>query len=111
MGKALGTGHSGGDLDAYLNAMGRVPLLTKDDEVRLAQLIEAGRSAGDQLRSGGASSAEKRRELERDVAAGADATRRFVEANLRLVVSIARKHQRGGMSMSDLIQEGNCGLL
>jgi len=111
MGKALGTGHSGGDLDAYLNAMGRVPLLTKDDEVRLAQLIEAGRRAGEQLRSGGASSAQKRRELERDVAAGADATRRFVEANLRLVVSIARKHQRGGMSMSDLIQEGNCGLL
>ena len=88
------------NLDAYLNAIGRVPLLAKEDEVRLARAIEMGRAAAEEMRSAPQLDRERRRELER-----------FVEANLRLVVSVARRHQRGGMPMSDLTQEGSCGLM
>ena len=110
-GTARSTSYSGGEVDAYLGEIGRVPLLTKDDEARLAQAIEAGRAASLRLESGATLIAHERRELESAVMAGAAATRQFIEANLRLVVSIARKYRRSGMSLQDLIQEGNIGLM
>ena len=95
----------------YLSDVGRRALLTKDDEARLAKLIEAGVDARRQLRDRGGASSERRRALCRAVRAGDDARRRFVEANLRLVVSIAKKYQASGVPLDDLVQDGNLGLI
>jgi len=95
----------------YLTDVGRHALLTKDDEARLAKLIEAGAEARRQLRDPGGVSPGRRRALCRMVQAGDDAGRRFVEANLRLVVSIAKKYQASGVPLDDLIQDGNLGLI
>jgi len=96
----------------YLNDIGRHDLLTKDDEVRLSQQIEAGTEARVQLEAGGKSlTPAKRRELRKTVVAGDDATRTFINANLRLVVSIAKKYQASGLPLLDLVQEGNLGLM
>ena len=90
----------------YLNEIGKVPLLTADEEKELSRTIEAGREAQARLDAG-----EKGRDLHRAVAAAAAAKDRFIRANLRLVVSIARKYPRpDGMDLLDLIQEGNLGL-
>jgi len=94
----------------YLDEIGRYPLLTKDDEVRLAQCIEDGRTAATEL-SAGKQTPSRRRELRRMVCAGDDATQAFVNANLRLVVSIAKKYQSSEMPLLDLVQEGNLGLI
>ena len=94
----------------YLDEIGRYPLLTKDDEARLAREIEAGRSAREVLAGAGFSRAE-RRELERAVRLGEQAWRTFVQANLRLVVSIAKRYQSSGVPLLDLVQEGNLGLI
>jgi RNA polymerase sigma factor (sigma-70 family) len=96
----------------YLDEIGKHQLLTKDDEARLGQAIQAARKAADEL--GVASSrmsAEHRRELERLVAAGAEATQTFVNANLRLVVSVAKRYQGSKLPLLDLVQEGNLGLI
>src|SRR5438874_8336963 len=78
----------------YLTDIGQYPLLTKDDEVRLAQTIEAGNSARVELdRKGKELTAGRRRELRRHIQGGDDAQRTFVQSNLRLVVSIAKKYQ------------------
>jgi RNA polymerase sigma factor (sigma-70 family) len=95
----------------YLTDLGRHPLLTKDDEAGLAKLIEAGADARRQLRDPIGLSAGRRRALCRTVRAGDDARRRFVEANLRLVVSIAKKYQASGAPLLDLVQDGNLGLI
>jgi RNA polymerase sigma factor (sigma-70 family) len=102
----------------YLTDIGQYPLLAKDDEARLAQLIEAGAEARRELAQGpgpGASAASaasaQRRELRRAAKAGEDAERTFVQCNLRLVVSIAKKYQASGLPLLDLIQEGNLGLM
>jgi RNA polymerase sigma factor (sigma-70 family) len=96
----------------YLDGIGRYPLLTKDEEVRLSQAIEAGREAACELEAGGPSlSPARRRQLRRVASAGREATETFVNANLRLVVSIAKKYQSSEMPLLDLIQEGNLGLL
>jgi RNA polymerase sigma factor (sigma-70 family) len=96
----------------YLTDIGQYPLLTKDDEVRLAQAIEARGTAEEELRTGGRElTAAKRRELRRLVRVGDDAQRTFVQSNLRLVVSIAKKYQASGLPLLDLIQEGNLGLM
>jgi len=95
----------------YLTDIGQYDLLTKDDEVRLAQRIEAGRAAEQELASAKGLSAAKKRELRRLAADGQEAANAFVQSNLRLVVSIAKKYQASGLPLLDLIQEGNLGLM
>jgi len=90
----------------YLNEIGLVPLLTALEERELSQVIEKGREAQARLDKG-----EKSRELRKDVRAAAEAKDRFIRANLRLVVSVARRYPMPpGMELLDLIQEGNLGL-
>jgi RNA polymerase sigma factor (sigma-70 family) len=95
----------------YLDGIGRHPLLTKDDEMRLAQTIEAGREAEILLASGAPFSPGEGRELKRKKRAGEAASDQFINANLRLVVSIAKRYQASEMPILDLIQEGNLGLI
>lgn len=94
----------------YLDDVGRHPLLTKEDEARLARLIEAGAAARAAL-EGSRPDGDGRVELEECVRRGEDAARDFVNANLRLVVSIATRYQFSGLPLLDLIQEGNLGLV
>ncbi len=95
----------------YLNDIGRYPLLTKDDEARLGAIIEAGAAARTELDSGEKVTPARRRELRRAVRAGDQASDTFVKANLRLVVSVAKKYQASGLPLLDLVQEGNLGLI
>ncbi len=95
----------------YLREIGRVPLLTKEEEVELAQRIEAGRQAAHRLRTEKKLSPEERARLEELVRAGQAARERMATANLRLVVSIAKRYMYRGLSFLDLIQEGNIGLM
>jgi len=99
----------------YLKEIGKVPLLTARQEVDLAMKIEAGLLAVDQLDEAAGKGvnlerAEVRR-LERLERIGVDAKKQLVEANLRLVVSIAKRYVGRGMLFLDLIQEGNLGLI
>jgi RNA polymerase primary sigma factor len=96
----------------YLREIGRVPLLTAEDEVELAKSIEAGLFAEDIL-SGGfvLARAAGRAELELLIDEGVRAKQRLIEANLRLVVSIAKRYIGRGLVFLDLIQEGNLGLI
>ncbi|HEY0518234.1 MAG TPA: sigma-70 family RNA polymerase sigma factor, partial [Ilumatobacteraceae bacterium] len=96
----------------YLTDIGQYMLLTKDDEVRLAKQIESGKAAIEELDQIGKDlTAAKKRELRRSAREGEDAERAFVQSNLRLVVSIAKKYQASGLPLLDLIQEGNLGLM
>jgi RNA polymerase sigma factor (sigma-70 family) len=95
----------------YLRDIGRYPLLTKDDEVRLAQAIEAGRDAAALAASSATLTPANKRELHGIERRGADAQQTFVSSNLRLVVSIAKKYQASGVSLLDLVQDGNLGLI
>ena len=104
----------GGDQDLvrlYLDGIGKYPLLTKDNEVILAQAIEAGRAASEELARPGRVPARRARELRKAQREGEAAVETFVNANLRLVVSIAKKYQSAEMPLLDLIQEGNLGLI
>ena len=95
----------------YLREIGRVPLLTAAQEVDLAKRIEAGLLAGEKLIADAALPAALRRDLlvvERD---GVRAKQQLVEANLRLVVSIAKRYVGRGLLFLDLVQEGNLGLI
>ena len=96
----------------YLNDVGRHPLLTKADEGVLGRLVQAGLLARAELDAGEYTRA-RRRELQKVIAAGDVATQTFVQSNLRLVVSIAKKYRSSvdQMDLLDLIQEGNLGLL
>ena len=97
----------------YLNDIGQYPLLTKDDEVRLAQAIEAGNGRPRPSSSGG-KEPHPRPQARAPPAQSGDgetAERTFVQSNLRLVVSIAKKYQASGLPLLDLIQEGNLGLI
>jgi RNA polymerase sigma factor (sigma-70 family) len=98
-------------LGLYLREIGRHRLLTAEEEVGLAQQIEAGVAAGRRLAAERRLSAAKRRELKR-LCRQADAARdTMVRANLRLVVSIARRYLLTPLPLLDLIQEGNLGLM
>jgi RNA polymerase sigma factor (sigma-70 family) len=96
-------------LDLYFSELGKVRLLTAEDEVRLAKTIEAGRAAQEKLDEGATGN---RHELERAVREGQEAFDHFVAANLRLVVSVAAQFsKRSTLDLGELIQEGNLGLL
>jgi RNA polymerase sigma factor (sigma-70 family) len=95
----------------YLQDISRYPLLTRDDEVRLARRIEAGQAARAELEAGRPRGPARRRRLEQRARDGEVATQEFVNANLRLVVSIARTYRASGLSLLDVVQEGNLGLI
>jgi RNA polymerase primary sigma factor len=99
-------------LPLYLREIGQVPLLTGPDEVRLAQAIERGREAAERLeRAAGTLTEAERAELQEVVCQGNAARDALTDANLRLVVSVARRYSNRGVPLIDLIQEGNLGLL
>ena len=101
----------------YLKEIGRVPLLTGPDEVRLAKRMEAGLAAVDELATLNAQGKlddldfATRRRLQRKVRDGDRARQELTQANLRLVVSIAKRYVGRGMQLLDLVQEGNLGLM
>ena len=95
----------------YLNDVGKYALLTKADEVRLAQTVEAGSEARAELTGAADLTSSRQRELRRLVRHGEEATDTFVKANLRLVVSIAKRYQAAELPLLDLVQEGNLGLI
>ena len=107
------TGDSGGDeiLRRYLDEVGAHPLLSADDERVLATQIADGVAAEVRLHDGHRVTAKDRATLELAVGAAADARRRFIQSNLRLVVSIAKRFEGHGLALLDLIQEGNVGLM
>lgn len=92
----------------YLDDIGKRPLLTKDDEARLGELIENGQRAKIALDG---NTPQDTTELQKVVEAGEKARKDFIESNLRLVVSVAKKYQASGMHILDLIQQGNLGLI
>ena len=96
---------------AYLEAIGRHDLLTKEDEARLGRLVMDGLAALERVDSNERLSAKQRRKLNDAIADGQRARDQFVVANLRLVVSIARRYQSTGLPLGDLIQLGNLGLM
>jgi RNA polymerase primary sigma factor len=95
----------------YLREIGKVPLLTAEEEVTLAQAIVQADEARERLAKNGSLPPEETDRLERLVYQGNQARRHLAEANLRLVVSVAKRYMGRGMSFLDLIQEGNIGLL
>ena len=98
-------------LRGYLQDIGRRKLLTPAQETELGEAMVDGRRASERLADGHDVSAEERRELHKAVKRGEEARKTMAEANLRLVVSIAKRYQGRGLSLFDLIQEGNIGLL
>ncbi|MGH3456667.1 RNA polymerase sigma factor [Aeromicrobium sp.] len=95
----------------YLKQIGKVSLLTAGEEVELAKRIEAGLFSEEKLGKGGRISAKMTEELEWIVIDGRRAKNHLLEANLRLVVSLAKRYTGRGMLFLDLIQEGNLGLI
>jgi RNA polymerase primary sigma factor len=95
----------------YLQEIGRVPLLDAQQEVELSMQMESGGRADVKLKAEGELSPTEKVMLDRDFRLGKRAQERLVEANLRLVVSIAKKYVGRGMPLLDLVQEGNLGLM
>jgi RNA polymerase primary sigma factor len=108
-------GYSADPVRQYLKDIGRFPLLNGEGEVRLASLIAAGVIAENKLAEAAADGTtlpfEVRRKLEATKRAGEDGKTDLTNANLRLVVSIAKRYANRGMTLLDLIQEGNLGLM
>ncbi|MGW7194795.1 RNA polymerase sigma factor [Streptomyces chryseus] len=95
----------------YLREIGRIPLLTAAEEVDLARKVEAGLFAEEKLSSTPDLDSRLAVDLDRLVVMGRMAKRRLIEANLRLVVSVAKRYVGRGLTMLDLVQEGNLGLI
>ncbi len=107
---ALAAGPTDDPVRLYLKEIGKVALLSAEQEVELSKAVEAGLFAAEHLGRPGLAEA-LRRDLRAVELAGVHAKRRLVEANLRLVVSIAKRYVGRGMQLLDLIQEGNLGLI
>ncbi|AMW10332.1 RNA polymerase subunit sigma-70 [Streptomyces qaidamensis] len=106
------TGSPSSDLfRQYLREIGRIPLLTAAEEVELARRVEAGLFAEEKLRLTPDLDSQLAVDLDRLVVMGRMAKRRLIEANLRLVVSVAKRYVGRGLTMLDLVQEGNLGLI
>ena len=95
----------------YLREIGRIPLLTAAEEVELARRVEAGLFAEEKLGNTPDPDSQLAVDLDRLVVMGRMAKRRLIEANLRLVVSVAKRYVGRGLTMLDLVQEGNLGLI
>jgi RNA polymerase primary sigma factor len=105
------TSTMGDSVHTYLKSIGRTSLLTAEQEVNLAKRIEAGLFAEHKLASEADLPEEYRRELELVAEDGRRAKAHMLEANLRLVVSVAKKYSDRGLSLLDVVQEGNLGLI
>ncbi len=121
--RARASGYASGDhggagadpVHTYLKEIGKVPLLTAELEVELAKRIEAGAFAAQELgvrqARGELAKGDERVRLQRQLRRGQQAKEALIEANLRLVVSIAKRYRNRGLAFLDLIQEGNLGLM
>ncbi|MDF4250524.1 sigma-70 family RNA polymerase sigma factor [Streptomyces sp. WMMB303] len=109
--EAPATGTSADLFRQYLREIGRIPLLTAAEEVELARSVEAGLFAEEKLADSPTLDGELALDLDRLVVRGRLAKRRLIEANLRLVVSVAKRYVGRGLTMLDLVQEGNLGLI
>ena len=101
----------GDSVHTYLKSIGRRQLLTAEEEVNLAKRIEAGLYAEHKLETEGRLSKQLRADLEAVAEDGRRAKAHMLEANLRLVVSVAKKYSDRGLSLLDVVQEGNLGLI
>ncbi|MET4924247.1 RNA polymerase sigma factor [Streptomyces sp. PSRA5] len=110
-GKADSGGPSSDLFRQYLREIGRIRLLTAVEEVDLARRVEAGLFAEEKLGSTPDLDSQLALDLDRLVVLGRMAKRRLIEANLRLVVSVAKRYVGRGLTMLDLVQEGNLGLI
>ncbi|UUN26770.1 RNA polymerase sigma factor [Streptomyces sp. FIT100] len=106
-----GTGPSSDLFRQYLREIGRIPLLTAAEEVELARRVEAGLFAEEKLGNTPDLDSQLALDLDKLVVMGRVAKRRLIEANLRLVVSVAKRYVGRGLTMLDLVQEGNLGLI
>lgn len=95
----------------YLHEIGQVPLLTAQEEYELAQRVANGQDAQEKLENEEYRSGIERLQLEQAMALADDSRRKLIQANLRLVVSVAKKYIGRSMSFMDLVQEGNIGLM
>ncbi|MDQ1045328.1 RNA polymerase primary sigma factor [Streptomyces sp. V4I2] len=95
----------------YLREIGRIPLLTAAEEVELARRVEAGLFAEEKLSNTPDVESQLALDLDKLIVMGRMAKRRLIEANLRLVVSVAKRYVGRGLTMLDLVQEGNLGLI
>jgi RNA polymerase primary sigma factor len=101
---------SGDSVGLYLKEIRRVPLLCAEEEVSLAQQIERGKMAREELAKGSVSK-KRRKQLQTIIKQGRKAGGHLIMANSRLVISVAKKYMHRGMPFLDLIQEGNIGLM
>ncbi|MEU1144296.1 RNA polymerase sigma factor [Streptomyces sp. NPDC005863] len=110
-GRADAGGPSSDLFRQYLREIGRIPLLTAAEEVELARAVEAGLFAEEKLSNTPDLDSQLALDLDKLVVVGRMAKRRLIEANLRLVVSVAKRYVGRGLTMLDLVQEGNLGLI
>ncbi|AKL66042.1 RNA polymerase sigma factor [Streptomyces sp. Mg1] len=106
-----GSGPSADLFRQYLREIGRIPLLTAAEEVELARRVEAGLFAEEKLAGHTDLDLQLTLDLDKLVVMGRMAKRRLIESNLRLVVSVAKRYVGRGLTMLDLVQEGNLGLI
>jgi RNA polymerase primary sigma factor len=114
-GRRSTVGEDTGDLRRYLEEVRAVPLLTPPEEDRLSGLIRLGQEAAARIAEAEADGvrldAAERRKLQTAVRDGEEAKHHFVQANLRLVIWVARRYRNAGLPLGDLVQEGNLGLM